>query len=752
VALTGATLTLLLRGSLPQLDGNGSLAGLDARVVVERDVRGIPHLSASSKADLARATGYLHAQDRFFQMDLLRRSAAGELAALFGRSALAADEYLRIHRFRAQAAAIVGELEPSIAALLAVYVDGVNAGLQSLRARPFEYWILRASPEPWRQEDSVLVLLAMFLDLQEERDQTDATREAIRRGLTPSMARLFLAEGSPWDAPLVGGALPSPPLPTADEMSAPGLPEEIIDPGGADAVREQGSNAWAIDGSRSSHGGAILANDMHLDLGVPNVWYPVHWEWEEGGARRRAIGMTLPGAPALVVGSNGSVAWGFTNSYVDGVDLVELVDADADSYKGVEGRVPFRRFDETIEVKGGQPVALSVRWSEFGPVLGEDPPRAVQWIAHELAAVNLDLVRMQDAVDIEASLEILHDCGIPAQNVVLAASDGRIAWTVAGRLPRRAFDGRFTVRSDDVRARWSGLVASSQVPAVVDPASGFVWSANNRAVCCAELELLGDGGYSLAARAGQIRDALAEMGPVGEAEMLGLQLDDRALFLRRWRDLLLRVLEADEEVTPEVVARIRDDSDRASSVSTGYGLVRRFRLEVHERVLDAWVAPAAGLAGFDRSYLLPQVEESVWQAVNQRPPHLLPQGFLSWDALLADAWSEASGAGLWGERNRLQMRHPLSRALPLLSRWLDMPAESVAGDSRMPRVQGPGFGPSERLVVSPGKEEVAIFHMPGGVSGHPLSPFYRAGHRDWVDGRATRFVAGEIRYRLELRP
>jgi penicillin amidase len=239
---------------------------------------------------------------------------------------------------------------------------------------------------------------------------------------------------------------------------------------------------------------------------------------------------------------------------------------------------------------------------------------------------------------------------------------------------------------------------------------------------------------------------------VGEREMLALQLDDRAIFLRRWRDLLSRQLEATQEATPAQLRCIRDDSDRASVESTGYGFVRRFRLEVHERVLDAWLAPAAGMAGFDRRYLLPQIEESIWQAVQQQPLHLLPAKFESWDALLADAWNEARAVEPWGEHNRLQMHHPLSSALPWLSRWLDMPAEPVGGDSRMPRVQGPGFGPSERLVVAPGREEEAIFHMPGGISGHPLSPFYRAGHRDWVDGRPTRFVEEKTPHRLELRP
>jgi penicillin amidase len=248
-----------------------------------------------------------------------------------------------------------------------------------------------------------------------------------------------------------------------------------------------------------------------------------------------------------------------------------------------------------------------------------------------------------------------------------------------------------------------------------------------------------------------------------ERDMLDLQLDDRALFLERWQKLALSVL-ADPSKRLDVLAQdlVTSWGERASIESVGYRIVRAFRLRVHGILLDALTAAAARVPGFDLVEMPRQTEGPVWQLLRERPAHLLPPGFTSWDGLLAecmaDVLAEATEgeadlkAWTWGERNRAELRHGLSSALGPLSRFMDMPATPMAGDTHMPRVQSPSFGPSERFVVSPGLEARGFLHTPAGQSGHPLSPFYRSTHADWLAGAPTPLLPGEEKHLLTLSP
>lgn len=748
VSVLAGTILGMLRGSLPRLDGELQLPGLENAAVVSRDTLGTPTVQATSRVDVARVTGFLHAQDRFFQMDLLRRTGAGELAELLGPAALSADRHLRVHRFRSLAEQCYRDAAPAERAVVDAYSAGVNAGLDRLRARPFEYWLLQSKPKPWNPEDCFLVVLAMFFDLQEERGRTDRVRGILRDNLPPSLAALFLAPGSRWDAPLVGDAFEPPPLPSPGEFRARSSSRHIVGEREADL----GSNAFAVAGDRSRHGGAILACDMHLGLRVPNIWYRMAWRWSADDERHRADGLSLPGAPAIVVGSNGHIAWGFTNGYADATDLIELVDANADGYRGPNGVETFTRFDEILRVRGAEPETLKIDWTRFGPKVSDDPPLAVQWIAQQPAAVNLQLLRLEMARNVDDAVQVFQSAGIPVLNAVIADAEGEIAWTYAGRLPRREGPGDFPRRSDDPHVQWGGLLAPSEMPTVIRPAEGLLWSANARAVCCDELTRVGDGGYSLGVRASQIRDALRQREQHDERALLAIQMDDRAFFLSRWAELLARVGDA------EVARYAREDAARASVDAVGYRLVDAFRDEVSERLIGAWLDEIADTKGLDPAYLLPVIEESIWRCIVEEPDHMLPAGETSWTAFLQDcaadvrARAEPLAEWSWGERNRLQMRHPLSSAVPLLSRWLDMPPTPLPGDRLMPRVQSPTFGASERLVVSPGRESEGLLQVPAGVSGHPLSPFYRSGHEAWLRGEPAPLLPGPERHRLELTP
>lgn len=760
-----AAVYFTVRASLPELEGERRLVGLEAAVTVERDSLGIPTITADSRRDAARALGWVHAQERFFQMDLLRRAGAGELAALLGPDLVDTDRALRPHRFRARARLALDALSPRHRAVLEAYAEGVNAGLDALGARPFEYLALTARPAAWRPEDTVLVIYAMFVDLQLNFALgSELTRQRLYERLPAPLADFLQPLGDRWDAPLVGDSITPAPIPSPDTLGdyAPasfvGSREEWTGP------LPRGSNNWAVSGEMTDHGGAIVADDMHLGLRLPNIWFRASLLFPDGGdTMRRVTGATLPGAPAVVVGSNGALAWGFTNSYGDYKDLVRLVpdSARAGFVRTAEGSIALDTLTETIEVHGEDAVELEIIESPWGPVLHTDEAGrryAVQWTAHRPEAVNFRLLDLETIDLVGDALPIVNAAGIPAQNVVLGDSAGEIAWTIMGRLPHRtARDGTRPVASTDADAAWSGFLPVAAYPRVVDPEDGRIWTANARVVNGEMLDVIGREPYAHGARAQQIRDTLLALeAPISERDLLGIQMDDRALFLARWHRLLTGLLDSAAVEDRPGRAALRDAltdwTGRADSTSAAYRLTRAFRQFASESVFGALVAPA----GDD---LTVSAEAPLWQLVTERPAHLLNPAYPSWEALLLSAADRVveeadnnPAAWTWGRRNTSRIAHPMADVLPVIGDDLRMPPHPVNGDSRMPLAMHSSFGPSQRMVVAPGHEEDGIFHMPGGQAGHPLSPYWGAGHEDWVYGRPSPFLPGEAVWTLRLEP
>jgi len=774
VLLAALAAWLALRGSLPALDGETPLTGLAAPVKISRDALGVVTIDAASEADAMRALGYVHAQERYFEMDLMRRAAAGELAELFGPAALDVDRQNRVHRLRARVDAHLSEALGSKADVLAAYRDGANAGLAALPVRPWTYLLLRQRPRAWSLDDSVLVGLAMYGDLQDNRNQGELALARIRAVVPPALYALIAHDGSSWDAPLAGPPRGDAALPDAATLDLRHLP-------GAEGARANardevvGSNNFAVAGALTADGRAILADDMHLSLRAPNIWFRARLRYPDphaAGGRVDVSGFTLPGIPAVIVGSNGHVAWGFTNSYIDTADYARLP-------KALQGQLV--EHEEMIQVAGAAPVPFKVRESEWGPVLDEEADGSLltlRWTAQLPGAVRMDFAEIARAGDLDQALAVADRSGIPAQNLMLADSSGRIAWRIIGTRPDRGpgcqpgrieFDGRIPERPVagaplPLRcAPWP--LRSDHAPALIDPPSHRLWTANSRAVDDATLAVVGNGGYDLGARAGQIRDDLFARDRFSERDLLAIQLDDRALFLARWYPLLREVVgHSQDPALQRLEAASRRWDGRAAVDSTSYRLVRGFRDQVLDRIAAGLLAPAKAQLG--DAFLPPpraQLEGVAWPLLQQRPAHLLPPGYTSWDALLVDAARQlehelaeksAVPAGwTWGARNTTAICQPVSRALPALARrWLCMPAEPLPGDRDMPRVQGPAFGASERMVVAPGHEAEGLVHMPGGQSGHPLSPFWGAGHEDWANGRPTPFLPGEATHVMTLRP
>ena len=764
VALAAIAAWSTLRSSLPQLDGEVAVEGLGDAVTIERDVDGIATITAGSRADLAFATGFAHAQDRFFQMDLIRRQAAGELSAIIGERAIATDKRFRFHRFRARAQAVLRDASESERQVVESYSAGVNAGLRTLDAKPFEYYLLGVDPDPWLPEDSVLVVYTMYMMLN------DSRRGLARRVLPAEVYDWVYPQGTPWDAPLMGQARAVADVPAAEVFSLRGYEDKS--PPAAEVGRYplRGSNNWAVGGKWTQHGRAIVSNDMHLGLTTPNIYFQARLVVP---GEREVVGVTLPGTPFVIAGSNTRVAWGYTNSYGDWSDAVILrPGSEPGTYRTPDGDAAFEEFTESIAVKDGEPVEYAIRETVWGPVLDDvdypDGEIAVSWVAHRPGGVNLRLIELETTDDVFAALDVANTMSIPPQNFVTGDATGNIAWTIAGRIPIKSGFNPMLPADWSREHGWQGWRDAAEYPRVVNPESGRIWTANARVTDAEALSIVGDGGYDLGARARQIRDGLFAREMFEPADMLAIQYDDRALFLAPWQGLLLGVLESDEAMTDSALAAYREQVagwiPRAAPESVGYRLVRAFRLEVENRLFNAIMTPVREAYGDDvRLRRSNQFEAALWSLVTTRPQHMLPAEYESWNEFLLtvvrdnvryfdDHFEGTIDDRTWGEFNTATIRHPLSSAIPLLGRYLDMPREGLNGDLDMPKAQTPDFGASERFSVAPGDEANGLMHMPTGQSGHPLSPFYGKGHDDWVKGRMSPFLPGETAHSLTLVP
>jgi penicillin G amidase len=772
----------LLAGGRAQLDGTLSVAGLDHPVTISRDALGTATIAGQSRDDVAFALGYVHAQERFFPMDLMRRVSAGELSELVGPAALDTDINHRRQRLRAVAEAAYAALPPDQKHLLDIYRDGVNAGLAHLREKPWEYLLLGTQPRPWRSEDTFLVIGAMYLDLNGDGRNARELQIAQMHAVLPGTVADFLLSPDPnWEAPLQGEVSPSPTIPGADiydlrHVASPAGSAKLAYANASSVdVAYPGSNSFAVAGNLTHFdGAAMLANDMHLGLRVPDIWFRARLRYPDASApngQRDVVGVTLPGTPALVVGSNGQVAWGFTNSYGDWSDWVRITrdPHDPNRYKAPEGWATIEKHDEIINIKGAPPHHLDVEDTRWGPILAKDTdgtPLALSWIGNQPHGYNLAMMQLEHASNVSAALDLAPTFGMPPQNFLAADSAGHIGWTIAGNsIPLRSeFDAQLPADWSQPNTGWTGWASPSQYPRIENPADGRLWTANNRTVGGDAFALLGNGGHDIGARAQQIRDDLHARADFGPGNMLDIQLDDHAVFLTRWQQLLQQTLANVDDPALNSLRRLTAAWRNEAAVdSVDYRLVHAFREEVHKLVLAPFaVQIQQRFPDFDWPGPGNQ-EAAVWAMIQQQPANLLDPAYHDWHALLlkaahnvADTLGKQPGglaARTWGEVNRADINHPLARALPaFLGRFLNMPDDPLPGDHNMPRVAAPAFGASERFDVAPGHEDQGILEMPGGQSDNPLSPFYGAGHEEWVKGRPTPLLPGKDRDTLVLEP
>jgi penicillin G amidase len=779
-----------LSASLPTLDGNLEATGLEHPVEVERDSLGIPTIHGENRKDIAYATGFVHAQDRFFQMDTLRRRAAGELSELFGQATLAADREARVHRFLKRADNEFDALQKEEKEILQAYADGANLGLRQLKAKPFEYYLLGVEPRRWTPQDCILVVYAMALDLQESPGHTALALDALKRTLPPKAFEFFGPRISSWDAPLDGSESSSQtPVPNENDFDLrtaknqlpegtgkyvnfprPNIPENNV----FAAQPAIGSNCWVIAAPKAQTGLPILANDPHLELRVPNIWYRVAFSWSlsisEPG--NYVCGVSIPGSPPIVIGSNRHVVWGLTFPYIDADDvvLVETKDNDSNLYRTPQGWRPFENCSESIRIRGQDPEIFKFRSTIWGPIIGGMPDgtlQAIHQVIDQNGTINLHRLHLETARTAEEALAVAKISGIPDLNFFVADASGKIGWTIMGPIPRRTgFDGRLPASWSDGSCRWDGWYAPGEYPQYCAANIDFLWNANNRMVGGTELAKLGDGGYDRGARARQIRDDLRQLGTATIKDMLDIQLDDRALFLERWHCQLLSTLSKPSAVSNgerlEFRRRLADWSGHADIGSISYRLVREYREEVARRAFEP-ISEAARKIYPGFSYDLLKFEDPLWSMVNSQPMNLLNRQYENWDALFLAAVDavilkikgrrDGYAGYTVGDKNAIRIQHPMGAAIPFLGPWLNMPVDRLPGDRfDMPRIQAPSFGSSLRMAVSPGQEKDGYLIMACGESGHPLSAHYRDSHEAWVTNTRTPFLPGIATHKILLRP
>jgi penicillin G amidase len=769
----GIGLLLLLKSSLPQQKGHVVMPGLSASATIEYDRYGIPRISTQTRVDAYRLLGYASARDRLFQMDLLRRKMAGRLAEIIGSEGLDSDRWHRSLGFCAVASTILQTLPKDQRRVLEAYASGVNQGMAEYRVWPFEFLLLDYAPEPWRPEHSVLATLAMHSTLA-WRGQTERMTTVIEAAFPAPVRDFFLPTSDGYTAALLAEkpAVPSAALPVEALTQILRDRHDLA----ADATLihddapKKGSNAWVVAPAKSADGRALLANDMHLELNVPNIWYRAELLY----GQVHLTGLSLPGLPLIISGSNRHIAWGFTASGADTSDLI-LLDVDPQQpqhYQTQQGSDHFGTRDEIIPIRGGGEQRLTVRTTPWGPVL----PRpllgkavAVRWTALDPSATNYDLLNLDRTTTTAQALAVLNRAGGPPLNAFVADAQGNIGWTMTGMIPlRHGSDGLFAYRASAAAPAPMPYIPADRLPRRLNPPSGFVVSANQRMVDASypyQLGLHDWRGY----RAYRIRQRLQTMDHLTERDLLALQLDTQTDFYRYYQQLALRVLAAAPEPEQPVIRELRDHlrnwNGHADINSVGLGLLVEYRDVLMTAILAPYFERCRALdPTFE--YHWPYADRPLQQLIDAGLPQLLPGHrhypdpnaqllallLRSRDNLLERYQVYHLPSLNWGLINRTRIAHPLAAAIPWLGRRLNMPETGQPGCNECVRNFFWDGGASDRLVVAPGHEQDAILQMPTGQSGNPISADYASQHGNWLHGIASPLLAGPTVHRLIIEP
>ena len=729
---------------------------LQEPVEILYDSMGVPHIFASSVDDLFMAQGYVHAQHRLWQMEMFRRVLKGRLSEIFGEATLDTDRFLRTIGMEKAAQTGTPHPDAPISRHMERYSQGVNAAIGGWEGPlPPEFVLLRFKPEPWHPVLVQGIEKLMAWDLSDY--QTGLNLAAAREVLGDSALAPLMPSYPEWGVTIVDGwpdaasvisagdpasdgarsgmGLPTnlPPSPPPELLAQASLSEDIA------RVLELGSvvrasNSWVVGGERSRSGKPLLANDMHLSLNAPNIWFLVGLH----APGYDAVGMSIPGAPGIVAGHSKAVAWGFTNAMVDDSDFfIEKVNPEnPDEYLTPDGWTSFETREETIQVKGGDAVSLTVRSTRHGPVItpvenrAGDQILAFQWVAHSQAGTFQALLGMTQAQNADEFLEAMRDFDDPHQNVVFADTAGAWGYWMGGRVPLRASGTppHLPVPGWTGEHDWIGWVPFEEKPHVLTPERGYIATGNNAQGRDERALRVTDGGWFGPFRAQRISELLEAQEFHDAESLLAIQMDPGSAFVDRY---IGHAVEAFRSAGFEDLATRLESWDHLAELeSTEATLFHSWWRALRQSMMEDFYD--GGRGHFTSEVVMAALDGDLE----------FPVGITEDAARRASEFAEIP----WGEAHTLTLDHPLS-VVPVVGNLLKF------GRSGMPRVGGPysvnvgpfsGTQPPFRSVYGPSQRHIVDmadpngsggFILPGGESGYPANPHSFDQLKLWQEGR-----------------
>ncbi len=753
VAVAGVLLAGLSRLALPKLDGDVTLAGLSAPVKVSRDAHGIPLITAQSEDDAYFMLGYLHAQDRLFQMEMMRRQGAGRLAEIIGPAGVNSDKFMRTLGVYDRADADFRGLAPATQNAFQHYAAGVNLWLAEGHMLPLEFQLLAFKPEPWTTTDSLVWQKLMGLSLSGNWD-SELAQAALIAKLGPEKAAALTPDPRPND-----------PVTTSKEAALfPGLrPAELRAAMTAVIQPTSASNAWVIDGGHTESGMPIVANDPHLGFQSPIIWYFVGIDTPT----LKIFGATMPGVPLHLLGQNGHVAWGITTPESDTSDLfIEQVTGDGISYDTPDGPKRFGSRTEVINVRFAKPVTFKVRDTRHGPVVSDILPPAdtaavaggnkVLALAHGVLQPydrSADAVfRMNHAADANAFVQAIASFNAPHQNMMFADTNGAVGYYSPGRVPvRRAGDGSVPVPGWTGEYDWRGIIAFDTLPHELAPPSGILINANNKMVHDNYPYLISAHWFG-AYRAQRLEELLRNGKHATPDSVAAVQQDVVSPMAQEMLPLLLERASPETDRQRAIVALLKawdGDMDRKRPEPLLFAL---WMEKLKGRILNDELGELARDFGGERPEVLRRIltsDETWCDDVRTPGKETCPQQV---GGALAEVgvWLDANGITdpakiVWGDYHRASFGHMLFRNFPFINRFGGRYIAS-SGDnytvnrgSFLPSTASEPFahvhGASLRAVYDFADLSKSKFALAGGESGQMASPFYEDLLESWRDGQ-----------------